>query len=379
MLSKKACINCRRRHLKCDEEFPTCRRCRRANLSCDHRIRHEFRSVSFHPDEIQRASDTASHLPALDSLDNIRAASVPDSAHTFVDETCRVSQAFETQDPGTQGECLKTMTSVFGRELMPPHSASNAIVLEKADSQDHNNPVQLSNLSPAAARVFDNPPSIIGLPLAANINYITSFQYSRLGRDNDQQPTDLVFTPELQTGLVSSAQQTPTMRRAPASVVPADGLRRPASSALTVTSPTPTIPLSSFTSLPNIAHPREAHLVQVFTQTWGPIFDCLDADLTFTKSVVQIALTSNQSLLWAILATSALQLSRVSDYPFAAAQHYRSRCSASIMPILRRPTEPGAGEETLFATYVMLRNYEHMTGEFSPCLSGLWPRFLTWH
>lgn len=116
---------------------------------------------------------------------------------------------------------------------------------------------------------------------------------------------------------------------------------------------------------PRITHPREAYLLKYFTQTWGPIFDCLDADLTFTKSAMHIALTSFQPLFWAILATSALQLSRVSNYPMSAAKYYRSQCSKSIMPILLRSAQPGASEEPLFATYVMLRNYDHMTGNYS--------------
>ncbi|KAL2421476.1 hypothetical protein ABEF95_008815 [Exophiala dermatitidis] len=335
MLSKKACMNCRRRHLKCDEELPTCRGCRRANLPCDHRVRHEFRSVSFHFDDVRQADDTVSHFPALDSLDGIHSGSVPHSAHTFIDETGRVSAALETQDVSTQ--------------------APNPTALQNADEPsfeattylDDTTMAPLSDLSPAAAGVFDKPPSIIGLPLAANINHITSFQYGGFGGDNEQQRPDLDVTRQLQTGLISNS------------------LRHPAPSAVTVASPARAVSLSSFAPLPTIAHPREAYLVKFFTQTWGPIFDCLDANLTFTKSVVQIALTSNQPLLWAILATSALQLSRVSDYPFAAAQHYRSRCSACIMPILLRPTKPGVGEETLFATYVMLRNYEHMTECFS--------------
>lgn len=32
------------------------------------------------------------------------------------------------------------------------------------------------------------------------------------------------------------------------------------------------------------------------------------------------------------------------------------------MPILLRSAQPEANEETLFATYVLIRNYDHMTG-----------------
>lgn len=117
-------------------------------------------------------------------------------------------------------------------------------------------------------------------------------------------------------------------------------------------------------AVPVISHPREAYLLKVFTQTWGPIFDCLDPNLTFTKSVLDIAVSSFTPLYWAILATSALQLSRVSNYPFSAARYYREQCSNSIMPILLQSAQPESNEETLFATYVLLRNYDHMTGKY---------------
>lgn len=118
--------------------------------------------------------------------------------------------------------------------------------------------------------------------------------------------------------------------------------------------------------VPVISHPREAYLLKFFTQTWGPIFDCLDPNQTFTKSVLSIALTSFQPLFWAIMATSALQLSRLSNYPFSAAKYYRSQCSKSIMPLLLQEAHPEASEDALFATYVILRNYDHMTGRLTP-------------
>ncbi|KIW29810.1 uncharacterized protein PV07_05597 [Cladophialophora immunda] len=109
-----------------------------------------------------------------------------------------------------------------------------------------------------------------------------------------------------------------------------------------------------------VLHPREAHLVKLFTQTWGPIFDCLDPDRHFSTSIVQVALTKFPPILDAMMAISALQLSRVSGYPFAAAEYYRDRCSKALVPILLSHDRPSSSEETLFATYVLLRGYAHI-------------------
>ncbi|KAF7193810.1 hypothetical protein HII31_04879 [Pseudocercospora fuligena] len=113
---------------------------------------------------------------------------------------------------------------------------------------------------------------------------------------------------------------------------------------------------------PKISRPREAFLVKYYAETWGPIFDCLDPDQTFSSTVVQLALDSSPPLLWAIFATSAMQLSRVPSSSFADAQYYRAQCSKSLLPILLRSAELSTNEDTLFATYVLLRNYDHMTG-----------------
>lgn len=115
-----------------------------------------------------------------------------------------------------------------------------------------------------------------------------------------------------------------------------------------------------------ILQPREADLVKVFTQTWGPIFDCFDAERNFSTRIVRVGLMQFPPILDAIMAISALQLSRISCYPPAIAEHYRKRCSAALVPILVSHDKAGNSEETLFATYVLLRGYAHMTGELNP-------------
>lgn len=217
-------------------------------------------------------------------------------------------------------------------------------------------------LSPMATLAFNNPPSIIGLPLTANIQHLTS---------RDERFSNQTFQATQHSGGLGSLVDPPRTTRSLMMDTPFQQLpyspQTPGENRAEMNSTT-TTPLDRpmTTKQSTITHPREAYLVKFFTQTWGPIFDCLDADYTFTREVTRTALTSSQALLWAVLATSALQLSRVSNYPFAAAQYYRSQCSKCIMPILLTSAHPEVREDTLFATYVILRNYEHMTGTKRP-------------
>ncbi|RFU31981.1 hypothetical protein B7463_g4375, partial [Scytalidium lignicola] len=215
-------------------------------------------------------------------------------------------------------------------------------------------------LSPSAAVSFNNPPSIFGLPLAANV-----YNFSEVPSPCNIQhlPTDVtsssIFPDQISfNSYISSRNHLSSLgsEQPERQHVEEDDYNsylltaKPLLTAATVADPIAEL------------HPREANLLKFFTQTWGPIFDCLDADATFSKSVLHIALTSFRPLLYAMLAISALQLSRVSNYPSAAAEYYRSQCSKAIMPILlSHNTQGGRGEEALFATYVMLRSYEQMT------------------
>ncbi|KAL1870827.1 hypothetical protein VTK73DRAFT_2384 [Phialemonium thermophilum] len=325
---RKACLNCRQRHLRCDRELPSCRRCRLANLVCDHRVVHSFRNVSFagHGEHQQQSDRDGSSVASPSSADGhwpglSRVHTVP----RIIDETESVVEAYRAQKSPAREE-VGHRNKPRG-ERTPP-----------------------SSLSPSATYFFNNPPSIIGLPLAAGVHHVSS-PSAATGSELPSSSSD-----------VAHPGQSPPRAISDTLIADVYDLDFPPEDHVAPLPSDETLPTHT---TPTITHPREAYLLKYFTQTWGPIFDCLDADLTFTRSVLHIALTSFQPLFWAILATSALQLSRVSNYPFSAAKYYRSQCSKSLMPILLRSTQPGASEENLFATYVMLRNYEQMTENLS--------------
>lgn len=102
MDTRKACLNCRQRHLRCDRELPSCRRCRLSGLVCDHRVVHSFRNVSFRGNHspTRPGDDTA---PSLDQ-DRSRRPEDGGAQPLFVDETDLVIEAHRKRTPQAQDE-----------------------------------------------------------------------------------------------------------------------------------------------------------------------------------------------------------------------------------------------------------------------------------
>lgn len=340
---RTTCSNCRRRHIKCDAQHPACLPCRKAKLDCERRRPAPFRHIIFTPDGKESADNNA-------QPESPTRGSRVYNAESFVDETDAIHRQYSEGEDQAGSNADETTATTHGDaegdwnatiQPMPPDVTAGL--------------VRLHGLSTNAAEAFENPPSLVGLPLAASIQ--SSLAGPGLNHFASIHGGDLVGLSALESQHVPAT--TEADERSAFS-------QQPANTAM-VSSP---IPQPRSVTPIGIMHPREAYLIKCFTQTWGPIFDCLDADRTFTRTVVQMAVSSSPPLFWAVLATSALQLSHTSDYPFAAAQQYRSRCSQSIMPMLLEAVENEAGEESLFATYVLLRNYEHMTGKDICCTTS---------
>lgn len=88
-------------------------------------------------------------------------------------------------------------------------------------------------------------------------------------------------------------------------------------------------------------------------------FDYCDPQKTFAASVAQRAAAS-PPLLYAILATSARHLSMTSNHDAYTAEMYHRECLALLIPVLNDST--AALDEALFASTVILRLYEEMSG-----------------
>ncbi|KAF2094295.1 hypothetical protein NA57DRAFT_60925 [Rhizodiscina lignyota] len=312
--------------------------------------------------EAQRRSTVGQSL-VLDS-ETVPGATVANAdvltSDKFIDETDAVIQEYHTHSP----------------QLQTHHSNEPGVTIHGDDDVSITSPTTTQSQTVVIPGTsygdvpdgfsFTNPPSIFGLPLAANV-----FNFSDLGviepqhqwdeRSTQYNPGhDQEQTSSSDSGAnLSSAlnaqpiwlgQHTETATR---NEDRAAGHAQSTAHGATAATGGPH---------PNL-QPREAHLLKFFTQTWGPIFDCMDYERHFSNNVLQVALTKFAPLIDAMMAISALQLSRVSDYPFAAAEYYRSRCSSALVPLLLSHDRTAANEEALFATYVLLRGYAHMVDD----------------
>lgn len=106
----------------------------------------------------------------------------------------------------------------------------------------------------------------------------------------------------------------------------------------------------------------EAHLLRYFVQEWGPLLDATDDSRQFSTSIPRLAWTESPCLLYAIFALAACQLSKISDrHSIQTSRFYRKKCAQVLVPILLEDPY-SVHEAPVFATYVLLRVYDHLTG-----------------
>lgn len=109
----------------------------------------------------------------------------------------------------------------------------------------------------------------------------------------------------------------------------------------------------------------EAKLLRYFIQEWGPLLDATDESRQFSTSIPYLAWTESPCLLYAILALVACQQSLISGGWTQTSRFYRKRCSEVLVPVLLADHD-SFHEASIFATYVLLRVYDHLTGMTPP-------------
>ncbi|CAF9935383.1 hypothetical protein IMSHALPRED_010209 [Imshaugia aleurites] len=125
---------------------------------------------------------------------------------------------------------------------------------------------------------------------------------------------------------------------------------------------------------------EESRLLQHFIQNLAPWFDVGDSRRHFTKIAPSMS-ASSPLLMNAILAVSALHLSRVSDLDTYEAVRYHGRCIGLMVPMLNDPDR--VKDDNLLMTTVILHLYEDIdigndsmrhimaTSAFLPACGGL--------
>ncbi|KAF2031633.1 hypothetical protein EK21DRAFT_31974, partial [Setomelanomma holmii] len=106
-----------------------------------------------------------------------------------------------------------------------------------------------------------------------------------------------------------------------------------------------------------LEHEQEAMLLQHYIENVALFFDMVDTECHFGVHVVQRA-KKNSTLMNAILALSARQLSRTSDFDPYIADAYYQRCFDTLIPALN--DNIAIKEESLLAATIILRLLEEM-------------------
>lgn len=86
--SRRACLNCRQRHLRCDREQPSCRRCKYMNVACKRSEVHSFRNIILDGD-LSQSEHQVNTLPSQDKEPHGQRNAL------FVDETRSVIESHE--------------------------------------------------------------------------------------------------------------------------------------------------------------------------------------------------------------------------------------------------------------------------------------------
>ncbi|KAF2854994.1 hypothetical protein T440DRAFT_486026 [Plenodomus tracheiphilus IPT5] len=106
-----------------------------------------------------------------------------------------------------------------------------------------------------------------------------------------------------------------------------------------------------------LEHEQEAMLLQHYIENVALFFDMMDTECHFRIHVVQRA-KQNSTLMNAILALSARQLSRTTDFDPYIADAYYQRCFDTLIPALNDSI--AIKEESLLAATIILRLLEEM-------------------
>ncbi|KAF2878208.1 hypothetical protein BDV95DRAFT_613821 [Massariosphaeria phaeospora] len=106
-----------------------------------------------------------------------------------------------------------------------------------------------------------------------------------------------------------------------------------------------------------LEHEQEAMLLQHYVTNVAPFFDMVDDRCHFRKNVVQRA-KKNSTLMNAILALSARQLSRTTKFDPYVADAYYQRCFQTLIPALNDSV--AIRDESLLTATIILRLMEEM-------------------
>ncbi|KAH7157787.1 hypothetical protein B0J13DRAFT_542737 [Dactylonectria estremocensis] len=317
------CAACKRRHLKCDLDYPACRKCRSRGSPCVRGLNVRFRHLSKPSAPLENDSKPSKF--EFEFADNQTWVRINPSL-SFLNETVN-----ETPDA-----LANAHDSTTGASDDDAHYESN-IPLDAPLTLDQD--VGSQNSSP-------------GQISTSLIQETPCFEFER----SDRTPTrSSQSTSEKDSPLLDSKTPFAVRVRAaitelgspkPETTLPLED--NPGDFSVSIYVDTPTWPLKD---------PIEAMLFQTFVDKLAPLFDLCDSDRHFATVVPHRAVTC-PPLMNAILAASARHLSRISTFDGLIGDQYHQNCLSVLIPALSSSIT--IKDENLLTAIVILRYMEEL-------------------
>ncbi|KAH7161005.1 hypothetical protein EDB81DRAFT_783722 [Dactylonectria macrodidyma] len=325
--SHTSCQTCRDRHLKCNSSIFPCANCIKSRRECRTNHWFLFRPVS---------EETARHRH------NRRRTPHGSSAKNDARESCHETHRASTY---SQGQIIDERPEVSGAGFQFASPGNRNTLSQEIPLGD-----MISTTSAPEPSITWQQQSQTEDP-AANLDLNPGSSYSQAG--------------SILSAAIPAVSPNSTNQRG-RSQAPNFALDETADEIFSVdrSKPTNSKQLMTRTGGSDRLSESEADLLQRFIQTWGSWLDTLDESQQFSRSVPFLARSESPCLRYATLALTACWLCKTSGYPAHMAMHYRKQCAEVLVPVLLEDPNK-VHEASIFATYVLLRVFDHMTVNLS--------------
>ncbi|KAI7325039.1 hypothetical protein KC340_g6201 [Hortaea werneckii] len=386
-------LNCRVRHLKCDEQRPSCTRCEKAGIECVRGYNIRFRHganpsiASKGPGPARSDLDFSKTQPWVKTARNL----------TFLDETQELISIYDhAAEPETDYTAVFQWPESTGTPSGPssgfdthsaprdsPATVNSNSALERVHSTGHADFARLS--SPAKRRrLTTSGPYNTASTSPANSQGVLSHVFQSISspaKSWHASPHNKVsphsgWTPQLMqdieelTGGYGADSSGMNVDTGDGSGYSAATASADASTGFASLEPTVSLGQQTFNAVSDslsriyldtpvwpLEKKEEAYLLRYYVENLSRNFDLTDSLKHFRYMVPQRAATC-PTLLNAILALSARHLSRVGKYDPLVSNKYHQECLKHLIPMLDDTT--AILDENLLASTIILRHLEEI-------------------
>ncbi|KAF4451098.1 hypothetical protein F53441_5878 [Fusarium austroafricanum] len=355
---------CKQRHLKCDNDKPSCANCRKNDIECIRgfsvRFRHGLNPSIRSGKAIEAKSRDYNFSQDQPWVKTTRALSFVDETPDIINIHDSSTGNFDNLDNFNVGPDIDDASNSPSPPLVPLQNLrsndsnsfseqDNPATNFEASSSNRENgrPSKKRALSPTSTELWRNTPrsnpsgSLSPSQKSDNAGPFATYPGSR-AVESPNLNSDIIFgagSPQVAAALASSRQtDLPT---------PVDNVADAISG---IYLDMPRWPLED---------PQEAMLFYNFIHVLAPLFDLCDNERHFATVVPRRAVIC-PPLMNAVLAASAKRLSRIDGFDGLVGDRYHQNCLDSLIPVLSSTGAAAVMDENLLTAIVILRYMEEL-------------------